>query len=88
MKIFLDTSSMFKLYHQKEGTAALENIFIENSITQIFLSEISKIEFSSVLYKKVRTKEISENQAQISLSLFQDDFKQFHFISADSLVIE
>ncbi|MBD3750451.1 MAG: type II toxin-antitoxin system VapC family toxin [Sphingobacteriales bacterium] len=88
MKIFLDTSSIFKLYHQEEESAELENLFKFNNITQIFLSEISKIEFSSALYKKVRTKDISEKQAQITLSLFEDDFKQFHFISTDSLVIE
>lgn len=29
MKIFLDTSSLFKLYHQESGTEELENVFIK-----------------------------------------------------------
>ncbi len=46
MKIFLDTSSLFKLYHRETDTADLELVFSTIKITNIFLSEISKIEFS------------------------------------------
>ncbi len=59
MKIFLDTSSLFKLYHQEIGTEELEALFRTKNITDIFLSEISKIEITSTVWKKVRTKEIS-----------------------------
>ena len=52
MKIFLDTSSLFKLYHQEEGTEELETIFTKVKITHNFLSEISKVEFTSTIWKK------------------------------------
>ena len=42
MKLFLDTSSLFKLYHQEDGTTELEKVFSKVKITHIFLSEISK----------------------------------------------
>jgi len=29
MKIYLDTSSLFKLYHQEDGTEELENFFLK-----------------------------------------------------------
>jgi uncharacterized protein len=74
MKIFLDTSSIFKLYHQEIGTVELENVFNRTNITHIFLSEITKIEFTSTIWKKVRTKEIFVEQAEITLALFENDF--------------
>ena len=45
MKIFLDTSSLFKLYHKETGTGELEELFSTVRITTIFLWEIAKIEF-------------------------------------------
>jgi uncharacterized protein len=88
MKIFLDTSSLFKLYHREEGTSELEQVFSKAKVTTVFLSEISKIEFSSTIWKKVRTKEITELDAQKTVSLFESDFGKYAFITIDSLLIE
>jgi predicted nucleic acid-binding protein len=88
MKIFLDTSSLFKLYHKEVETNELERIFSTEKITTIFLSEISKIEFTSTVWKKVRTKEISETDALITLDLFQSDFEKYTFVATDSIIIE
>ena len=88
MKIFLDTSSLFKLYHQEEGTKELEAIFTKVKITHIFLSEISKVEFTSTIWKKVRTKEITELEARETLTLFENDFSKYNFVATDSLIIE
>jgi len=38
------------------------------------LSEISKIEFTSAIWKKVRTKEITQSEAQTTLDLFEVNF--------------
>ena len=52
MKIFLDTSSLFKLYHKESGTQELMDFFNKNTIEGIFLAELTEIEFSSVIWKK------------------------------------
>lgn len=70
MKFFLDTSSLIKLYHREEGTTDLENLFSKQEITEVFLSEISKIEFASTIWKKIRTKEITEFEGLTTLDLF------------------
>jgi len=88
MKLFLDTSSLFKLYHQEVGTNELENLFSKVKITHIFISEISKVEFTSTIWKKVRTQEITTEQAEITLKLFESDFEKYNFVSTDSLVLE
>jgi predicted nucleic acid-binding protein len=49
MKIFLDTSLLFKLYHQEADTAELEQIFALGNVTHVFLSELTKVEFASTV---------------------------------------
>lgn len=87
MKIFLDTSSLFSLYHQESGTEELEHNIEKITITHIFLSELSKIEFVSSVWKKVRTKEITINLAKRTIGLFEKDFDQFNFVSIDAYII-
>ena len=88
MKIFLDTSSLFKLYHREVGTEELELTLSTIQIENIFLSEILKIEFTSTVWKKVRTKEITELEAQVTLDLFESDFGKFTFCAVNSMIIE
>ena len=88
MKIFLDTSSLFKLYHEEEGTIELEEVFSQAKITEVFMSEISKVEFTSTIWKKVRTKEITAEQAETTLDLFENDFEKYNFVATDSLILE
>ncbi|MEA3494513.1 MAG: type II toxin-antitoxin system VapC family toxin, partial [Bacteroidota bacterium] len=64
MKIFFDTSSLFKLYHTEEGTQELIYFFKTNSIDKIFLAEITRIEFCSAVWKKCRKNEIQEETAK------------------------
>ncbi len=88
MNIFLDTSSLFKLYHNEIDTAIIENIFINNRVTSVYLSELTKIEFASSIWKKVRTNEITELDAEKTLDLFEKDFGKYTFIATDSIIIE
>lgn len=84
----LDTSSLFKLYHREAGTADLELLFLTVKITELFLSEIAKIEFTSTIWKKVRTKEITEPEAKTTLALFETDFEKYSFVATDSMILE
>ena len=88
MKIFLDTSSLFKLYHKETDTELIENVFIENNLTSIFLSELAKIEFASTVWKKTRTQEISSTQAEEIILLFENDFGKYSFVPIDNGITE
>jgi uncharacterized protein len=48
VNIFLDTSSLVKLYHKEMGTEEIQSLFLNKTITKVFLAGITKIEFSSV----------------------------------------
>jgi uncharacterized protein len=88
VKIFLDTSSLFKLYHREIGTEELEEVFSSFKITDIFLSEITKIEFASTVWKKVRMKEITKSEAEKILDSFGSDFEKYIFVNLDSFIVE
>ena len=86
MNIFLDTSSLFKLYHREKGTVELENLFSIHRIEGIYLAEIAKIEFASVVSKKARMKEMDIEKARFLLSSFETDQPKFSFIpDSDSI---
>lgn len=52
------------------------------------MSELSKVEFTSIIWKKVRSKEITAEQAKITLTHFENDFEKYNFITTDSLKLE
>lgn len=83
MNIFLDTSSLFKLYHKEDGTSELLSFFNFNKIKNIFLAEISSVEFASVVWKKCRKNELDSEQAFFLLSVFEKDSKNYTFIKDD-----
>lgn len=83
MKVFLDTSSLFKLYHQEEGTAFLFSLFAQNQIERIYLAEITKIEFDSVVWKKYRKRELDEQKAAKVILAFEKDWPKYVFVGDD-----
>lgn len=88
MKVFLDTSSLFKLYHQEVDSGIIESVFTQHKVTDVFLSELSKIEFASTVWKKVRKQDISEEQANAVITAFEEDYSKYTFVQIDNIVIE
>jgi uncharacterized protein len=88
MNIFLDTSTLIKLYFFEESTIALETFLSRNDINFIFLSEIAKLEFESTLWKKVRTKELEEKNALASIEAFENDENKFKFIPINNSILQ
>jgi len=87
MKIYLDTSSLIKLYHYEEGTDLLDQLFKENTITGIFLSELAKVEYDSAIWKKSRTKELIREEVESLISSFETDYSKFNFITLNSEIV-
>lgn len=80
MKLFFDTSALFKLYQKEEGTDELMEFLRKNPVNAIYLSEITGIEFSSAVWKKCRKREISENIAETLIEKFDKDSAKFRFV--------
>ena len=87
MKLYLDTSSLIKLYHTEPGTVELDNILANESLEDIFLSFITVIEFNSAIWKKVRTKELSEEIALAIIDAFSNDYPNYKFVDINNDLI-
>ncbi len=83
MNIFFDTSPIFKLYHVENDTQKIVDLVNNPDLENIFLSEIAKIEFSSIVWRKVRLNEFSEQEAKRINRRFESDFRQYHFTQVD-----
>lgn len=87
MRIFLDTSSLIKLYHEEKDSESFKNIIVQNSNSTIFLSELTRVEFLSALWKKLRQGELAtEIVSQIAV-WFEEDVAQFTFLSLNEQII-
>jgi predicted nucleic acid-binding protein len=87
MRLFLDTSSLIKLYHEEQDSESLKNVIVNNPISSIFLSELTRVEFLSALWKKRRQGELTtEIVWQIAL-LFEGDALQFTFMPLDNDIV-
>ncbi len=88
MNIFFDTSTLFKLYHTEVGTEEIDKIFTETDVKEIYLSVITKIEFDSVVWRKIRMQEISEEQATELTKSFAEDYKLYNFVEINNTLIK
>ncbi len=55
MKYYFDTSALVKIYHREKGTETVLNIY--KSRDETVISELSKIEFISTIYRKYRERQ-------------------------------
>jgi len=88
MKVYLDTSSLFKLYQREPDSGTVEEVFKNRSIDDIFISEIAKVEFVSALFKKVRMKETELADAEKAIRLFENDLTKYTVVAAQSNLLE
>ena len=79
MNVFIDTSALTKLYHREQGTDALfEFVSRRKSEHLVIVSDITRIEFRSVFYRKMRMQEISPERVAGVVELFEGDM-EFRF---------
>ena len=86
MVIFLDTSTLVKLYFNEPDSESLVNTISANA-DEIFLFEIAKVEFTSAIWKKVRTTDMDKDTAVQVISCFENDYDKFNWIFCDSSII-
>lgn len=87
MNFFLDTSALVKLFHNELGTDLVTQI-IEHPTTEVWLSDLARIEFTSALYRRFRNKELDEIRLHTSIINFERQFTDFHLEPLNRLVID
>ncbi|PIX32459.1 MAG: hypothetical protein COZ59_13875 [Bacteroidetes bacterium CG_4_8_14_3_um_filter_31_14] len=84
--IFLDTSSIVKVYHKENDSEKILKILSYNT-EKIFLSEITKIEFISALWRKARMQEANEMEVKSVIRFFETDYSKYNWVILDSEII-
>ena len=87
MNAFFDTSSLIKLYHSEKDSEAILSIFNNYNISAVTLSEITKIEFNSTIWKKCRTKEVDIAIVKTLADSFSSDYSKYIFIPLNDKLI-
>lgn len=87
MVIFLDTSSLVKLYYKEADSEAFVQSILSKA-SALYLCELSKVEFTSASWKKVRIGDIDQATCEAVLALFEKDFTNYHWIPLDHLLVE
>lgn len=89
MRIYFDTSSLFKLYHQEDGTEPLLEYMNQSKPDQLVISNLALLEFSSVVWRKVRKGDLKEEIAQKLLHFFSQDCMSFEVINiSDEIMLK
>lgn len=87
MSYFFDTSALVKIYHQEDDSNVIMDIF--NSGTEIFVSELSVIEYYSVVHRKFRENHLEEIELEKILKRFEIDLtRRFELLMFNSNVVE
>ncbi|MBF0117212.1 MAG: type II toxin-antitoxin system VapC family toxin [Desulfobacterales bacterium] len=87
MKYYIDTSSLVKIYHREQGTDIILNIY--KSQDEIIISELSKIEFISTIYRKYREHEIFLDTVHAVIKKFGDDVEhRFELLRFSSPIVD
>ncbi len=74
MNYFFDTSALAKIYHKEEESERVIAIF--NSQDGVFVSELSVIEYYSIVYRKFRERRIDGIDLEKILKRFEIDMSK------------
>ncbi len=88
MKVYIDTSSLLKLYHEEKNSDYFTEFLIKEDIESIYLSELAKVEFISAIWKKIRAKEITDEQGKKVIEVFLGDKNKYEWIEINQNIIE
>jgi predicted nucleic acid-binding protein len=87
MTYYIDTSSLVKVYHVEAGTPAVLGIY--SGSDEIVISELSKIECLSTIYRKYREHEITHDTLNAVVTKFEYDLQhRYKVVRFSFLVID
>ena len=83
MNLFLDTSALVKLFYKEKGSQQIE-LLVNDTGNTIWISELSRIEFFSALFRKYRERLLTDAELEQAVNGFEE---QLHFFSLEPISI-
>ena len=65
MRFFFDTSALVKFFYVESGTEIVTQI-MEHTSSEIWISDLARLEFISALYRRFRKKSLDEIKLHIA----------------------
>jgi predicted nucleic acid-binding protein len=87
MKFFFDTSALVKFFYVEDGTDIVTQI-IQHSASEIWISDLARLEFSSALYRRYRNKLLDDIKLHTAISYFDQQLSSFNIEPLNQLVID
>jgi len=87
MRFFFDTSALVKLFYVESGTELVTQI-IEQADSEIWISDLARLEFTSALYRRYRNKDLDEIKLHIATTYFEKQSDDFNIEPLNQLVID
>jgi len=81
--LFFDTSALVKYFHVEKGTEQVTAL-INDSCNEVL--ELARIEFISALFRKYRMKSINDNQLELAIGGFEEEYNGFNVAPLSQLV--
>ena len=85
MSYYIDTSALVKIYHTEAGSATVQQIY--RGTDEIVISELSKIECLSTVYRKYREQEITHDALLAVIARFEADLQSRYTVLRFSLLV-
>lgn len=79
MNLYFDTSALVKYFHDEDGSDIIINL-IDSGENDIWVLDLSRVEFYSAILRKYRLKEIDIHQFNESRNSFDEKYTLFNII--------
>ncbi|MBV5338470.1 MAG: type II toxin-antitoxin system VapC family toxin [Deltaproteobacteria bacterium] len=87
MRFFFDTSALVKFFYVESGTRIVTQI-MEYADSEIWISDLARLEFTSALYRRYRNKTLDEIKLHIATTYFDKQLGSFNIEPLNQLVID
>ncbi|MEN9503197.1 MAG: hypothetical protein RI964_2482 [Pseudomonadota bacterium] len=86
MNLFFDTSALVKYFHIEAGSQQVIEL-MEHPHHQVWVSDLARVEFISALYRKLRRRDLNEEQLQDALAGFDEEWARFNVHPLNEAVV-
>ena len=87
MNFFFDTSALVKLFYIESGTELVTQI-VEHADSEIWISDLARLEFTSALYRRYRNKSLDEMKLLTATTYFDKQLVSFNIEPLNQSVID
>jgi len=81
MILFFDTSALVKVFHEEKGSEVVTPL-IKAKDNEVWISELARIEFLSAIFRRLRNREMNDEQLNEAVVGFEE---QLYFFNVEPL---